>query len=62
VADGYPPDADAWRAAAARQPGSWWADWTAWAAPRAGDQVPPPPMGSGQYPAAAAAPGEYVLG
>jgi len=62
AAGGYPASPDDWRAAAARQPGSWWEDWTAWAAPRAGGQVEPPPMGSGQYPAGGAAPGEYVLG
>jgi polyhydroxyalkanoate synthase subunit PhaC len=62
VADGYPADADAWRDGAARQPGSWWEDWTAWAAPRAGDQVAPPPMGSERYPAGGAAPGDYILG
>jgi polyhydroxyalkanoate synthase subunit PhaC len=62
AADGYPAGADGWRAGAARQPGSWWEDWTAWAAPRAGGQVEPPPMGSERYPAGGAAPGEYVLG
>jgi polyhydroxyalkanoate synthase len=62
AADSYPADADGWRAGAARQPGSWWEDWTAWSAPRAGGQVEPPPMGSERYPAGGAAPGEYVLG
>ncbi|MDQ2875038.1 MAG: alpha/beta fold hydrolase, partial [Actinomycetota bacterium] len=32
----YPADSAAWRAAATRQPGSWWEDWTRWAAARAG--------------------------
>jgi polyhydroxyalkanoate synthase subunit PhaC len=57
-----PAGAAAWRAAAARQAGSWWEDWTRWAQPRAGDLVPPPPMGSPRYPAAGQAPGGYVLG
>jgi polyhydroxyalkanoate synthase len=57
-----PAGAAAWRAAAARQAGSWWEDWTRWAQPRAGDLVPPPPMGSTRYPAAGQAPGGYVLG
>jgi polyhydroxyalkanoate synthase subunit PhaC len=55
-------DAAAWRAAAVRQPGSWWEDWTRWAQQRAGDRVKPPGMGNRRYPAAGRAPGSYVLG
>ncbi len=62
VGDSYPPAATAWQSAAARTDGSWWQDWTDWAAPRAGDLVPPPPMGSEHFPALRDAPGEYVRG
>ena len=61
AADSVPADAATWRAAAARQAGSWWEDWTRWAEQRAGDRVKPPPMGSRRYPAAGRAPGSYVL-
>ena len=57
-----PADAAAWRAAAVRQAGSWWEDWTRWAQPRAGDRGKPPPLGNRRYPAAGQAPGTYVLG
>ncbi|HEY3975934.1 MAG TPA: alpha/beta fold hydrolase [Streptosporangiaceae bacterium] len=59
---GSPADAGAWRAAAVRQAGSWWEDWTRWADQRAGDKVKPPRLGNRHYPAAAPAPGRYVLG
>jgi polyhydroxyalkanoate synthase len=59
---GVPADAAAWRAAAVRQAGSWWEDWTRWADQRAGDKVKPPHLGNRHYPAAAPAPGRYVLG
>jgi polyhydroxyalkanoate synthase len=62
VADGYPADADGWRAAAARQAGSWWEDWTKWSRGRAGDRVRPPATGSDRYPVLADAPGDYVRG
>jgi len=58
----YPPDAAAWQAAAVRTNGSWWQDWTDWAAPRAGYLVPPPPMGSERFPPLRDAPGDYVRG
>ena len=60
--DSTSADPAAWRAAAVRQAGSWWEDWTRWAQPRAGDRVKPPAMGSDRYPAAGRAPGGYVLG
>jgi polyhydroxyalkanoate synthase subunit PhaC len=41
---------------------SWWQDWTDWAAPRAGELVPPPAMGSAQFPPLRDAPGDYVHG
>jgi polyhydroxyalkanoate synthase subunit PhaC len=55
-------DAEEWRAAATRQSGSWWKDWTAWAQARAGNRVQPPAMGCSRYPATGDAPGEYVRG
>ncbi len=51
-----------WREGATRTDGSWWADWAEWAAPRAGELVPPPAMGSRRHPPLAEAPGSYVLG
>jgi polyhydroxyalkanoate synthase subunit PhaC len=60
--DSYPPDASAWQARAVRADGSWWQDWTDWAAPRAGGLVAPPPMGSERFPPLRDAPGDYVRG
>jgi polyhydroxyalkanoate synthase len=57
-----PAEADGWRAAATRQSGSWWEDWTKWAQGRAGDRIRPPAMGSSSYPVLADAPGDYVRG
>jgi polyhydroxyalkanoate synthase len=62
AADSYPVEAADWRAAAARQSGSWWEDWTRWSQERAGDRVRPPAMGSRENPAVGDAPGDYVLG
>jgi polyhydroxyalkanoate synthase len=58
--DDCPANADDWRAAATRRAGSWWEDWAAWGAQRAGALVDPPSMGSGAHPALADAPGSYV--
>ncbi len=60
--DDLPLDPDAWRAAATENPGTWWNDWSAWIAARAGDQRPPPPTGSTTHPALDDAPGTYVGG
>jgi polyhydroxyalkanoate synthase subunit PhaC len=46
---------EAWLHAAARVDGSWWNDWVAWAAPRAGERVPPPSLPDGEP-----APGRYA--
>jgi polyhydroxyalkanoate synthase len=54
-------DPQAWRKAAQRHDGSWWADWVAWLAERSGERVKPPPMGRGRHKALADAPGTYVL-
>ena len=62
TADSNPADGHSWRAAAARQAGSWWEDWTRWSQARAGDRVRPPGMGSSRNPALGDAPGDYVLG
>ena len=62
IADSNPADAARWQAAATRQAGSWWEDWTRWSQARAGNLVRPPSMGSGQNPAVRDAPGDYVLG
>ncbi|HEV2452489.1 MAG TPA: alpha/beta fold hydrolase [Streptosporangiaceae bacterium] len=51
-----------WREAATKHDGSWWEDWTSWADARAGQLVPPPPMGSTRHPAVGDAPGDYVRG
>jgi polyhydroxyalkanoate synthase len=48
-------DADAWRARAERRAGTWWEDWVAWAAERAGELVAPAPLPDGER-----APGAYV--
>jgi polyhydroxyalkanoate synthase len=58
--DGTPADSEAWHASAVEHPGSWWHDWAAWIAERAGGRRPPPPMGSAVYPALEPAPGTYV--
>lgn len=62
VNDDLPSDADAWLAGASERTGSWWEDWAAWIATRAGAHRPPPPMGSATHPALADAPGTYVHG
>jgi len=62
VSDSYPPDAGDWQAGAVRTGGSWWPDWTDWAAQRAGPLVSPPPIGSERFPPLRDAPGDYVRG
>jgi polyhydroxyalkanoate synthase len=57
-----PEEGAAWRAAAQRYPGTWWEDWAAWAASRAGALTEPPPIGSEVHQPIADAPGEYVQG
>jgi polyhydroxyalkanoate synthase len=54
-------DAESWRRAAAKHEGSWWNDWGAWLAARAGERGPPPPLGSPAHPPLMDAPGSYVL-
>jgi polyhydroxyalkanoate synthase len=54
-------DPEAWKLEADLHQGSWWEDWAAWIAERAGAQREPPPLGSERYRALADAPGSYVL-
>ncbi len=58
-----PPPAgspEAWLAGATEHSGSWWGDWAAWIAARAGARRPPPALGSEAYPPLGDAPGVYV--
>ena len=51
---------DEWLAGAQEHQGSWWEDWAAWIAARAGKRRRPPKMGSASHPPLADAPGDYV--
>lgn len=53
-------DADAWRAASTRIPGSWWPVWGEWLAKRSGGKVAARAPGTVSHPVLAAAPGLYV--
>lgn len=55
-----PPNPKAWLDGAAEHQGSWWEDWAAWIAERAGPRREPPTLGCPTYPAVADAPGSYV--
>jgi len=57
-----PPSADAWLGGATEHKGSWWEDWTAWIAERAGARRAAPPLGSAAHPPVDDAPGKYVFG
>ena len=59
--DELPADSNAWRTGAELHEGSWWEEWTRWAAERSGGQREPPPLGSERYPALGEAPGTYIL-
>lgn len=54
-------DSEHWFTHAQQQRGSWWQDWTAWLHERCGELVPAYPTANEQFPALAAAPGQYVL-
>jgi poly[(R)-3-hydroxyalkanoate] polymerase subunit PhaC len=58
TADTNPATGTDWRTTATRHDGSWWTDWTDWAATRSGELTTPPPMGA----SLGAAPGTYVTG
>ena len=56
-----PKDPEAWFEGAEEKPGSWWPDWQAWLARRAGPKKTPPRIpGDGELPALCDAPGTYV--
>lgn len=57
-----PPDPKAWLAAATEHKRSWWEDWTAWIAERAGKKRDAPALGSSKHPPVDDAPGKYVFG
>jgi polyhydroxyalkanoate synthase len=62
VAAQNPSDVEAWKAAAVTHRGSWWPDYIAWLAPRAGALVPAPKkLGSRAHKAMAKAPGTFVM-
>jgi len=58
--DELPPDPDQWCAAAEQHAGSWWTDWAAWVAARAGALQPARVPGTDAYPVIEDAPGRYV--
>ena len=55
-----PPDPADWLAGATQHEGSWWNDWSAWNAAKAGPMVPARVPGEGGLPAIEDAPGSYV--
>jgi polyhydroxyalkanoate synthase len=56
------PDPDQWLAQSESVPGSWWEQWTQWAASRSGgERRAPACLGSPHHPTIEAAPGRYVL-
>jgi polyhydroxyalkanoate synthase len=57
-----PTDPKAWLGAATEHKGSWWEDWTAWIAERAGKKHDAPALGSTKHPPVDDAPGKYVFG
>jgi polyhydroxyalkanoate synthase len=62
VAAETPADPERWLAAAQKEKGSWWPDFTAWLAERAGEEVPAPQeLGSADLPVLGDAPGTYVF-
>jgi len=59
--DELPSDPDAWRAGAELHEGSWWEEWTRWAAERSGGKREPPSLGSERHSPLGDAPGRYIL-
>ena len=60
TAEGKPADPNTWLAGATEHQDSWWHDWSAWIAERAGSRREPPLMGSREHPPLGPAPGTYV--
>ena len=60
TAEGKPADPSTWLAGATEHQDSWWHDWSAWIAERAGSRREPPLMGSREHPPLGPAPGTYV--
>ena len=59
--DARPADAEAWKAGARLQEGTWWEDWAEWIAAQGGPLVAPPSeLGSKEHPPIETAPGSYV--
>ncbi len=62
VAPETPADPEKWLANAQKEKGSWWPDFAAWLAERAGAEVPAPEsLGSDELPVLGDAPGTYVF-
>ncbi|HJX43923.1 MAG TPA: alpha/beta fold hydrolase, partial [Geodermatophilus sp.] len=62
VAPQTPADPEQWLASAHKEKGSWWPDFAAWLAERAGEEVPAPEsLGSADLPVLGDAPGTYVF-
>jgi polyhydroxyalkanoate synthase subunit PhaC len=59
--DELPLDPNGWRTGAELHEGSWWEEWTRWAAERSGGQREPPPLGSERHPPLGDAPGTYIV-
>ena len=59
--DDLPRDAEQWLAGATEHRDTWWNDWSAWLAERAGALRTPPAIGNDVHAPLGAAPGEYVL-
>ena len=54
-------DPELWLAGATQRAETWWEEWSRWIDARAGERVPPPPLGGDKHPPLAPAPGVYVL-
>ncbi len=62
VAEECPEDPEKWLSGATTHKGSWWSDFTGWAAQRAGEQKDAPTeLGSAAHPPIGKAPGTYVF-
>ena len=55
-----PRDAEEWRAGSTEHRDTWWNDWSAWVAERAGELSAPPTTGNATYAVVGDAPGDYV--